>query len=47
MKRRLTLGLILTIVIGLLPLLVQAQDMPAITATNTGKGTQYLSLIHI
>jgi flagellar biosynthesis protein FliP len=42
MKRRLSLGLILTLVLCLLPLLAQAApDMPAITATNTGKGTQY------
>jgi hypothetical protein len=42
MKRHLSLGLILTVVLSLLPLLAQAApEMPAITATNTGKGTQY------
>jgi flagellar biosynthetic protein FliP len=41
MKHRLSLGLVLTLVLSLLPLLVQAQDLPAITATNTAKGTQY------
>ena len=42
MKRRLPLGLILTLVLSLLPLLAQAApELPAITATNTGRGTQY------
>ena len=53
MKRHLSLGLILTVVLSLLPVLAQAApDLPAITATNTARGTQYsltlqLSLIHI
>lgn len=42
MKRHLTFGLIFGLVLSLLPLLAQAApDMPAITATNTAKGTQY------
>jgi flagellar biosynthetic protein FliP len=42
MKRSFHIGLILTVLLGLLPILVQAApDMPAITSTNTGKGTQY------
>jgi flagellar biosynthetic protein FliP len=42
MKRHVTLGLIFVLALSLLPLLAQAApDMPAITATNTGKGTQY------
>ena len=42
MKRHLSLGLILTLVFGLLPVLAQAApELPAITATNTARGTQY------
>ena len=42
MKRTVHIGLILTLVLGLLPILAQAApDMPAITSSNTGKGTQY------
>jgi flagellar biosynthetic protein FliP len=42
MKRHLSLGLILTVALSLLPLLAQAApELPAITATNTARGTQY------
>ena len=42
MKRSFSLALLLTLLLGLLPVLAQAApDLPAITSTNTGKGTQY------
>jgi flagellar biosynthetic protein FliP len=42
MKRHLSLGLILILVLSLLPFVAQAQAiMPAITVTNTAQGSQY------
>lgn len=42
MKRHLSLGLILILVLSLLPFVAQAQaSMPAITVTNTAQGSQY------
>jgi flagellar biosynthetic protein FliP len=42
MKRHLSLGLILILILSLLPFVAQAQAiMPAITVTNTAQGSQY------
>ena len=42
MKRTVNVGLIITLLVGLMPVLaLAAPDMPAIISSNTGKGTQY------